>query len=463
MKKHLLSLMLATLYGMTVWGAMPSGYTFYTTTNGVSTAFTALPTAYRCAIGIAWNSTQRTSSSNPTEIGAGIPTDFQGSFVIPSFLQDQAYSVTEIGYKAFYKCEGITSISIPNSITYIDVNAFRGCTGLTKVNIPGSVGIIDDYAFTCCHNLNTVTINDGTKTIGNYAFLACKSLSSIDIPVSVTKIGSEAFGGAQINHNDYGYGSYEGCDNLTKVIVHWDDPISISSNTFSNMANCTLYVPKGKVETYSNANVWKDFKAIKEYSPIIEFADASVKSICVSKWDTDSDGELSEDEAAAVTSLGKVFRKTSITSFNELKFFTGLTSFGSEEFEKCYNLTYIVIPQNITTISSQTFKECSSLTAINIPGSVSAIYSRAFEGCISLTKVIVEDIAAWCNIDNQSNPLEYAHHLYSDENTEITELVIPDEVVTIGNSAFADCTSISSVTMPNSLVVLIPNGKPLSA
>jgi hypothetical protein len=61
-------------------------------------------------------------------------------------------------------------------------------------------------------------------------------------------------------------------------------------------------------------------------SPVITFADANVKAICVANWDTNGDGELSEEEAAAVTSLGVVFKgNTEITSFDELQYFTGLT------------------------------------------------------------------------------------------------------------------------------------------
>lgn len=439
---------------MTAWCAMLDGFTWRTITNGVSTAFTALPD-YRCAIGVAWNSWERTESNDPTAIGAGIPTDFQGHFEIPSFLQTWGYGVIQIGYKAFYQCTGMTSVSIPYSITYIDAFAFNGCTGLTEVTIPGSVGTIDCYAFACCHNLKKLNLKKGIKKIDYNAFLACKSLTTLDIPESVKTIGSKAFGGAQINHNGYGNGSYEGCDNLTKVIVHWNEPINISTGTFSNAANATLYVPKGKVELYENADGWKEFKAIKE-TPIM-FADASVKSICVANWDTDGDGELSEEEAAAVANLDCKFRKKGIQNFDELRFFTGLTSIGVEEFEKCYNLTSVRIPQNVKSIGSQAFKECTSLMTINIPKCVETISSRAFESCSSLKKVIVEDISAWCNLNCQSNPLTYAHHLYSDENTEIKDLIIPNGVTVIKSGLFSSCSELTSVTLPNSVIVIESN------
>ena len=66
----------------------------------------------------------------------------------------------------------------------------------------------------------------------------------------------------------------------------------------------------------------------------------------------------------------------------------------------------------------------------------------------------MSDIAAWCGIkfgDSEANPLRYAHHLYSDENTEITDLVIPNGVTNIGGYAFRECSSLTSVTIGNSV------------
>lgn len=493
--KRLLMILTTIMCTILTWAAMPDGFTFYTKTNGVSTAFTALPEAYRCAIGIAWNSTQRTNASEPTAIGAGIPTDYQGDFIIPSFLKDQAYYVKEIGYKAFYKCEGLTSVSIPSSITYIDVNAFNYCTGLTEVTIPGSVITIDQFSFACCHNLKTLNLQEGIQNIESEAFIACKSITALDIPSSVKKIGSKAFGGAQINHNNYGYGSYEGCDNLTKVIVHWDEPISIYTGTFSNAANATLYVPKGKIDLYANAEGWKEFKEIKE-TPII-FADETVKSICVDYWDTDGDGELSEDEAAEVTSLNRAFRKSKIQTFDELKYFTGLTSIYTEAFEDCSNLTTITIPNNVKsldkqafsrcynlvnigfsgsletigvevfgnctglitfnvpngvkTITSTAFSGCSNLTSITIPASVSYIGGTPFNGCLKLTSIIVDSNNEVYESPAGSNAIieKTTHTLVAGcKNT-----IIPESVVTIGNNAFLNC-SLSSLIIPGNVTAV---------
>ena len=98
-----------------------------------------------------------------------------------------------------------------------------------------------------------------------------------------------------------------------------------------------------------------------------------------------------------------------------------------------------MIPEGVTNIGSSAFMGCTELSSVTIPSSMMTIGIYAFEDCSSLTKVIVSDIAAWLNIDFGSyecNPLYYAHRLYSDENTEIINLVIPDGVTSIGNYTF---------------------------
>lgn len=118
------------------------------------------------------------------------------------------------------------------------------------------------------------------------------------------------------------------------------------------------------------------------------------------------------------------------------------------------SIEYEGVTCDVTSIGDKAFYDCSSLTSINIPNSVTNIGKEAFYNCNSLQKVIVSDIAAWCNIsfyDYYSNPLSYAHHLYSDENTEITNLIIPEGVTSIGVRAFNDCSYLKSVNIPNSV------------
>ena len=123
-------------------------------------------------------------------------------------------------------------------------------------------------------------------------------------------------------------------------------------------------------------------------SPVISFADATVKSLCVKNWDTNDDGELSEAEAAAVKELGTVFKgNTSIQSFDELRYFTGLSNIGNDAFRGCTRLSSFTIPDHITSIGSNAFRGCNGFTSVTIPDNVISIGDNAFRECGNLMRI----------------------------------------------------------------------------
>ena len=230
-------------------------------------------------------------------------------------------------------------------------------------------------------------------------------------------------------------------------------------------------------------------------SPIV-FADANVKALCVANWDTDGDGELSYAEASEVTNLGEVFRnKYSIGYFDELQYFTGLTSIDNYAFYYCNNLTSIALPSSVTSIGYYAFYNCSSLTSIELPSSVTSIGYYAFSYCYSLTSIELPSSLtsigdrAWdyCNsltsIELPSsvnylgtNPFAGCYNMeqitvdsdnpYFDSrencnaiiNTSTNALVtgckntvIPSSVTSIGNYAFYNCYNLTSIELPDSI------------
>ncbi len=124
----------------------------------------------------------------------------------------------------------------------------------------------------------------------------------------------------------------------------------------------------------------------KSTADIIAFADANVKAICVKNWDTDRDGELSKAEAAAVTTFidsktNKSFfrNNTTITSFDELQYFTGLTKIGKEYFHECRNLKSVILPSTILSIDEYGFYACG-LEFIRFPSSLTTLGHFCFNG-----------------------------------------------------------------------------------
>ena len=97
----------------------------------------------------------------------------------------------------------------------------------------------------------------------------------------------------------------------------------------------------------------------------IDFADNKAQSICVGRWDNDEDGEISHSEAAAVTSLGTAFKNANtMRTFDELQYFTSLTTIPDEAFRGCTNLTSLYIPQGVTALGNNALYSCSNLKYI---------------------------------------------------------------------------------------------------
>ena len=205
---------------------------------------------------------------------------------------------------------------------------------------------------------------------------------------------------------------------------------------------------------------------------IIQFADPEVRFICVSNWDEDGDGELSYDEAAAITDLGeRLFEGKDITSFDELQYFTGLTDLGEYAFYSCEKLTSIKFPNSLTNLGWFTLSYCRSLESVIIPKSVKTINLMTFNDCVSLASIVVEEgnpvfdsrencnaiiqtsnncMIAGCKntvIPNTVKSLECTFYGIS----SLTSITIPNSVKTIDSSTFYGCTGLTTITIPSSV------------
>ena len=102
--------------------------------------------------------------------------------------------------------------------------------------------------------------------------------------------------------------------------------------------------------------------AVRRKLHFIEFSDLTAKNICVNAWDLDEDGELSYEEAAAVTDIGTTFRSANtMTSMDELRYFTALTTLPDDAFRACSKLVSVYIPAGVKELGKNAFTACSNL------------------------------------------------------------------------------------------------------
>ena len=130
---------------------------------------------------------------NDKVVITGCDKTVSGEFRIPAIIE--GYPVTSIGESAFYQCNDLTNIIIPDGVVAIEDCAFMECLNLNSVTIPDSVKIIGDAAFADCISLENITIPDSVTSLGSASFVYCTALTGIEIPENVTVIGDITFFG----------------------------------------------------------------------------------------------------------------------------------------------------------------------------------------------------------------------------------------------------------------------------
>ena len=358
-------------------------------------------------------------------------------------------------------------------------------------NLP--VTSIADYAFSNCTSLTSVYIPNSVSSIGGYAFSNCTSLASITIPYSVTTIGNYAF---------------ENCSSLTIYCESSSEPIDwffLWNNSYRPVVYNYQGI-NGVTEDgfkYAVTLDSKENKCITITGYIGEFSDIIIPSTVLVNGQALTVKEICKNAFYDSASLTSIVIPDSVTYIGNYAFSrcsnltsitipNSVTSIGDSAFSGCSNLTTVTFGENsqLTTIGKYAFRDCSSLTSITIPDSVTYIGNYAFRNCSSLTiycEAAFKPIG-WSSSWNYSDcPVEwdaigggmyneFEYVIRVDENNKpcikITDYLGSDSYITIpnpinvndeeikvtiiGESAFYNCSNLTSITIPDSVTTIGP-------
>ena len=172
----------------------------------------------------------------------------EGAFQNCKKLASVSISATStIGTDAFNSCEELSSITLPTTLTSIGVKAFKNCKKFTSIVIPASVGSVGEYAFSGCVLLTDVDIKASSiVTVPKGLFSGCTSLTNVKLHEFINTIGEETFKGCTsltglpsgkrlktISKN-----AFNGCNGIKSLVIP-DSITLIKEAAFSSCANLT--------------------------------------------------------------------------------------------------------------------------------------------------------------------------------------------------------------------------------
>ena len=405
--------------------------------------------------------------------------------------------VTTIGEWAFYGCTDLASITLPESVTTIGEDAFRYCESLASITLPEGVTTIEQGTFARCTSLASITLPEGVTTIGWHAFSYCTSLKSVYCkPTTPPTGGNNMFAN---NAEDRKIYVPAGSANAYKAAEHWSDyaadiveeaePTPAANQIWYTSTDGNIVKPSrtGAFGVAIQSNTYTDGKGVITF-------DGKVTEIGVSAFEG-YDNLASIILPNSVTSIGShafhgCDNLVSVTIPEEV------TTIGHYVFQGCENLMSLTIPESVKTIGNGAFVVCdklavvyckpstppaggeemfssSPISKIYVPASsddsILNAYKTATGWSIYADLIAEEPVEALINnkilytsTDGKIvSPYTYATDAFGDANIVSNTyengqgvITFDAELTTIGERAFVECSTLKSVTIPDSVTSL---------
>jgi hypothetical protein len=337
-----------------------------------------------------------------------------------------------------------SEVTIPKSVTKIGDKVFLNCDNLTTVSIPNSVLNIGNEAFSNCSALTDIVIPNSVTSIGEDAFYACSSLISVSLSNSVTNIR---------------YRTFYNCTSLTSVEIP-NSVTSIGEEAFCGCSNVlTLTIPHSVTDIGNDA--FKDCNNIKTLNYSTDIIDnlfankSSIETINIG----DSATSIVQYAFYGCTGLKTLCLPNSINSIglyafglcNNLETLTFNTNAVGKYFRERTSIKTINIGDSVTEIVENAFIGCKGLITINVGKSISSIGRDAFKNCDKIDYNVYDNAYY---IGNNDNPYVV---LMKVKNKGITSCSINDKCNHIYQNAFENCSDLKDLIIPNTIISIGSN------
>ncbi len=358
--------------------------------------------------------------------------------------------LSNIGAYAFYGCDGLSNLSIGNGATgggCIGSNAFFRCENLKSVIIGGSIANIGYEAFYACGGITNLTIGNGVRIVDGYAFYGCDGLTEITIPSSVTRIGSHAF---------------YGCRNVELLVFDGNAPICEEYALGGRTRN--IYVKQGTsgwgdvpggwnglqtAYVRTNGGPYKEVVNGEEWTFYVVNGYAELRNGCIR---SDITGDLLVPSVLGGCRL-KILAQNAIswTGVRSIVIPEGVTSIGYYSLSYNKSMTSVILPSSLTTIGQSAFVLCEALKELFIPKNVSSIGNEALASCAITNLSVAVDSPYLKVVGGVLMTKDNRRVICCPRDTPVSNVVLPDGVLEIGNHAFRDCSQISQITLPDTI------------